>query len=123
MLFGVLFTGAGNDLQLRVEPAGCENDVEIRRVRSGGRNQPPRALDLNSTQCVLLGPISNKHQILSAVTRGFGFVLLDDDKWCRTACEFPCGAAADAPCAANDVMVAKAADFTFHFAPAKETSQ
>src|SRR6266568_6107466 len=123
MLFGVFFTGAGNDLQPRVEPAGSENDVEICRVRGSGRNQPPRALDASSTQRVLLGRISDKHQILATVTRGFSFVLLDNDKWCRTACEFPRGAAAYAPCAANDVMVAKAADFTFHFPPTEEASQ
>src|SRR2546428_12386583 len=112
MLFGVFFTGAGNDLQLRVESAGSENDVEICRVRGSGSNQSPRAPDPNITQRVLLGRVSDKQQILGAITRGFGFVLLDDDKWCRTAAGFPRGAAADAPCPANDVMVAKAAGFT-----------
>src|SRR6185369_11297743 len=62
MLLGVLLTGASNDLELRIQAAGGQDDVEIDSVRRGRGNQPGSAFDLGLAKCGLLRRVAAQDQ-------------------------------------------------------------
>src|SRR5580704_12293714 len=123
MLFGVFFAGAGDDLQLGIQAARGEHDVEIRGIGGGGRDQSPSALDMSIAKSLFLGGVTDHDQPIAPIAGCLCFVRLDDYEGSGPGSQFAGDAAADAACAAKNVVIGEPVDIAFHSPPSEKALQ
>src|SRR5207302_4187050 len=124
VFLGIVFAGAGNDLEPRIQSARSQDNVKVSCI--GGRrcNQSAGALDLRLAESVFLSRVADDDQpILGGVELGFGLALFNDDERHRPAGQLAGSAASDASGAADDVVIGEPADFALHSPPAEESLQ
>src|SRR3954453_2494660 len=98
MLFSGIFAGARNDLQMWIETARGEHNVQICGVCGGGSNQPAGAFDLRLSQNWLLGRVTSKREpVLGRKLLPFGLSVFDENESDRLARQFPGHAPAHPP--------------------------
>src|ERR1035438_8465729 len=86
MFFCGVFASTRNYLQLRIQSARREHDIEIGGVGSRGSHQPARPVNLRLTQRRLLRSISGQYQpVFGGEALPLGFVVLKNHEWNRLA--------------------------------------
>src|ERR1035441_7427146 len=98
MFFCGVFASTRNYLQLRIQSARREHDIEIGGVGSRGSHQPARPVNLRLTQRRLLRSISGQYQpVFGGEALPLGFVVLKNHEWNRLVRQLPRHAAPRAP--------------------------
>ena len=86
VLLGLFFAGARNDVELRIQAARGEDDVDVGGVGGSGGDQSARAIDVQLAQNMRLGRVASQGEpAFGGVARQLCLVGIDDDKRQRLA--------------------------------------
>src|ERR1019366_1835080 len=120
VLLGIFFAGARNNVELGVQAARSQDDVDVGGVSGSGGHQSAGALDSQFAQHMRLGGVAHDSKpAFVGVARQLGLVAVNNHKGQRLAGQFARHAAADASGAADDVVVRQSADLALHASPAE----
>ena len=122
MLVSVRLAGAGDDLELGIQPARGKDDVNVDGIGGSGGNQTAGALNAGLAKHGFVGGVTHNTQPFFGQVADNAAIFINDDERNWPPRQFLRGLLAHPSRSAENVVSGKPVDFAVHFAPAQQLS-